>query len=415
MPQPARPTVALLLASVLAGPAGAPDLLSPIFEAAVGGRLFASPALADPRFATPLGNVTDRLRVLGEVRLQPLDTPQILAVEGAQACAPASCCDSPTDVSCCAAGCAHLGDTLALLPAPAAPAVAVIEVALTAANFGANRMHAYIRASGGSAAHSYNAGSAVSAVLARGDPGTPVRTVPLRGGRLGGGTDLGPDLGLHPEEWLEVLGDFSLGGPSDLGAGESELRLYIVFGSATATAGRAYLSELTVTAVASGQVLQGPRGDQGIPTSSHQSQDAAGNTAVFNTVLIDLCGRLYPTNGCPPGATPLPWSIIDTDQVKTPKWFMFDLKEDHFVHSMRVWFASAGRVSQWKFEVTPAPAGDESAWDEVVSVDSPNWPQSAGWNATSSQVTKFRPSAVAPAHPSASVVGVCATSMNTAR
>jgi hypothetical protein len=158
-----------------------------------------------------------------------------------------------------------------------------------AANYGANRLHAFVRMSSEYASTVGHSASTVSAVLApENSPSAVLRQVALA---------KSPDPSLT-DEWHEVLADFYLL-KQELGTDGQQMQLRVTLGAATATAGSAWLTDLTVEQLPSANVaMLAPI------VARFDSNDAAGSTAVLASGLVDS-STTSPT-----------WCIFDNNLVK---------------------------------------------------------------------------------------------------
>ena len=221
-----------------------------------------------------------------------------------------------------------------------------------AANYGANRLHAFVRMSS-EYASTVGASSAVSAVLApENSPSAVLRQVTLA---------KAPDPTLT-DEWHEVLADFYLL-KQELGTSGQQMQLRVTLGTATATAGSAWLTDLTLEQLPSANVA-----DFAPIVARFDSNDAAGSTAVPASGLVDL-STTSPT-----------WSIFDNNMVKDEVWFVIDLDATYVICSVSVNFAISAKVTDWKLflaEDEGSTLSTDELWPvEVLHVSDRSWPTS---------------------------------------
>jgi hypothetical protein len=348
----APPLLLLLPLLPLWQPATAAYLLQPIF-ASMGAQRYATPPPADAR-----------LVVSGDARVVARDNPKVLASDGDTAA---------------------LDDVLAVLPADGAPATATVAVALSAgatptrparnqfsrpvsrtrtrrltscvrspravaANFGANRVHAFVRLSADYAAAAGAAGSVAAVLAPENAPSAVLREVQLQ---------KAPEPTLV-DEWHEVLGDFDLL-KQELGEEGQRMQLRVTFGAADADSGIALLAALTVEHLETANVaLLAP-----IASSVESNDDSQG--AVLPSGLTDS------------SATSPTWTIFDNNQVKDEVWFAIDLDATYVICSASVHFAIAAQVTEWKLFLAEDDGGlsNDELWpQQVLHVHDRDWPTS---------------------------------------
>lgn len=219
------------------------------------------------------------------------------------------------------------------------------------ANFGANRLHAFVRFSAEYAGSTAAVTATVTAFLAPANAPSAV----LREAQL----IKAPDAALM-DEWHEVLADFHLL-KEELGEEGQRMQLFVTLGIADATAGSAWLTALTVEHIAGENVaLLAPIAE------SVQSNLAASNAAVPASGLTDA-SRTSPT-----------WTIFDNNQVKEEVWFVIDLDATYVICSAKVHFSISARVSEWKLFLDDGDllTNDELWPRQVLHVDDRLWPNS---------------------------------------
>ena len=270
-----------------------------------------------------------RLAVAGDARVESVDSPDAVGAAAA--------------------------DALAVRPTPAQPATATVALPLSAANYGANRLHAFVRLSAGYAATLPAGAAAVTAALA--PEHSPAAVL---AGRLS--LAKAADAAL-PDEWHEVMADFYLL-PEELGAEGQRMQVRLTLGSAAATGGAAWLSGVTLSAwsvwSSYGNVAQ-----LEAVAASMPSEDSSGNVAVADTALSD-------------GFTTDPvWMTFDTPNVAAI-WFVVELPSVHTLCSARVHFQIASKVTDWSLELVEDEGGlsPTGAWAEALRVADPAWPES---------------------------------------
>lgn len=305
--------------------------------------------------------------VAGVKRVRVLDSPK----ERCQRfCTPEGVCTTP-----CARvpGQAPLRDVLSARPTAERPAIAEVRVALTAANFGRNRLHVFAYASGDACVdvlrHNATTNSTyveqdctppyddisgmVSAVLAPlSSSHSVLREVELR--RL-----------YRAGEWQEILGDFYLL-PEELGSGQDVMTLFVRLGSPLATVGSASLTDLTVTAIPFENVAL----DKGV--LSHQTHMGTKSVATSNAAQ-DSDGRVVTvsnaqlTNGETAPDTQETWFLVDTNSPPVTVEFEVDLNVASYICSVQVAWVENGHISDWQFLVSKT-AGDAEDFESVLQV-----------------------------------------------
>lgn len=218
-----------------------------------------------------------------------------------------------------------------------------------AANFGANRLHAFVRFSADYARSTDSVTATVTAVLApENAPSAVLREVQFI---------KAPDPALM-DEWHEVLGDFHLV-KEELGEEGQHMHLYVTLGVADATAGSAWLTALTLEHLATGNVALLR------PIASSVQSNADSNGAVLPSGLTDA-STTSPT-----------WTIFDNNPVKEEVWFVIDLDATYIICSARVHFSFSARVSEWKLFLDDGELSNNEPWPhQALHIDDRLWPAS---------------------------------------
>ena len=306
--------------------------------------------------------------VSGIKRVRLLDSPK----EPCQRfCTPEGVCTTP-----CARlpGQAPLRDVLSARPTAERPAIAEVSVALTAANFGHNRLHVFAYASGYTCVDVSRHNATTNRTYVEQECSTPYDDISGMVSAV-----LAPvssshsvlrEVELRPlyraGEWQEILGDFYLL-PEELGSGQHVMALFVRLGSPRATVGSASLTDLTVTAIPFENVAldkevlsrQTHMGTKSV-AMSNAAQDSAGRViTVSNTQL---------TNGETAPDTHETWFLVDTMSPPVTLEFEIDLDTASYICSVQVAWVENGHISDWQFLVSKT-AGNADDFQRVVQVN----------------------------------------------
>jgi hypothetical protein len=345
-PPAALPAVGLVLALLLlpAGVSnGTPDLLQPVFDWNA-----AQHSANQYRLNVRADTIARVAAVQGDVRVS----------EGVGGSRPGRT-DTPKEVE--QSG-VRLGDSLRAAPTAEQPAVAYLMVPLTAANLGANRLHAFVHISGPScrAVQLVNVSTNMSYAAQRCTPGYDSGEQVLSAflAPLGASAQRLRTLSLRPltlvDEWQEILGDFYLL-PQELGSGVTSMTLFVQFGSPRATVGVASMTDVTVTPIPSENTARGK-----VVTSS-----ASSASAVVDGVPTPV-GESVLTNGVKDPLGGQIWTLVDIGTQATAIDFEIDLASHYYVCSVEITWQSNSHISDWSFLTSSQPTG--GAFSQVLRI-----------------------------------------------